>query len=509
MNCKMIDCKDCVNAETKRTKFPCSICCRPDNHFKSKYPALGIHRPCVECSNAVDGRNTHNMPCSKCNHDGRWKTSNTVNNFTPINIEPKTDKKYNKTPRCRTCKFGMENNSTGKLCNKNGIGMCGEGGNINKTWYEEYIKPKPSNLKNCSTCDNTIAITGKYCKYGIQCAFDGHNMWQPRRSDKYKKPNKVKQLRRCSECVYEVKGEKYCSYKYNQVPNGEKRFHYDSCGFKQKVLKSDVKLKWYTAGMDLKNGDRVYISCINPDLVYKSFNNNNTHIVDCQPETLKGGLVRIRPLDFVDTIASTAKIIKESMKKTDYLVMSDLNIARNKTFMKGIVKNEVKKEMETLKEIQKRIKDEKKKRENITGKLYLYIDDRDIFKLKRGELTYTERYLFQKEFIEFLDLTRSLRNMLKDCRIRYYGGKLEYKKVNYLKLDNTTWNDLEYAFTYVINGIEPYKIKKAKQELCELTDCYKDKAKKIRRKVALKVCENCGEENLIEAKFCSDCGLLF
>ncbi|MCP4651650.1 MAG: hypothetical protein GY853_16435 [PVC group bacterium] len=161
---------------------------------------------------------------------------------------------------------------------------------------------------------------------------------------------------------------------------------------------------------------------------------------------------------------------------------------------------------ETVKTIQERIIAEKKKRKDHYEKI---MKGRTSVLILRPSTTeyglYDFRKKFTKDFLEYLDLPKKHRKMAKKLSMK--DNRIFYNKdIGISKMDADTWETLSEILHSVDVLYNDYLILKEKEELCRLTDCFKDKAKTRRRKVALKICEYCGTENLIEARYCGECG---
>lgn len=150
-----------------------------------------------------------------------------------------------------------------------------------------------------------------------------------------------------------------------------------------------------------------------------------------------------------------------------------------------------------LEEIEKRIQEEKDKRNSLAKNWWIKTGYNGIIKrLKK------EKLINKKEF-----------KILK--RIWYYGerGCLEYLwgciDVYFDKMEAKRWKVVEKAllkFKSLRYKEEEYKLINKKKELCRLTECYKDKKKSKPTKVLLQTCESCGVETPITGKYCQNCG---
>jgi len=274
---------------------------------------------------------------------------------------------------------------------------------------------------------------------------------------------------------------------------------------------------WYIAGRRMKNGDKVvlrgdgatvWIYDPKADFLYKPIG-----IVDLPHETSveRGQTVRIIPMAYHDdpkvapegfSKAISDAICDSMVHGVGYMVMTDLE----KEQIEGV------KKMETLKIINERIENEKKKRETLCKEVFEGYEDKVLFRMKKIAYNHEEYYL-NNEFVEYLKLNKKATKIAekihydtKESRQTYYmkTGKSKYTQLN--ELPSKDWKTLKEILDKIIANKEVYKIYKAKVKLCNLTDCYKDKDKKKRTDVALKICESCGAEIPIEAKFCSECG---
>ena len=169
-------------------------------------------------------------------------------------------------------------------------------------------------------------------------------------------------------------------------------------------------------------------------------------------------------------------------------------------------------------EIKKRIDDELKKRYDLLRKFRDFLVKYNLKKFHQWGYTYTLDKELKKLYKNIFN-----RKISFFCFQEGEGwgghpikslGKVREKKIE--EIPAKKWKiykkDIENIFDLedrIKNERESNELLRLKKELCFLTDCYKDKEKKIRKDIALKVCEKCGTKNLVEAKYCCECATSF
>jgi hypothetical protein len=284
-----------------------------------------------------------------------------------------------------------------------------------------------------------------------------------------KKSTTVKEERRCSECTYSSwRSGKTCPklYKCHKHSKWEK--------YIPKVKKSN----YYKKGVEIHQK------------MEKEYNKKE---VDKKMAIISGGSGYSGYYPYYDSKTTSTK------KKED---PPEVKVEKEKSAMK------------------KNIQDIKDEREKFLNSLDVEgIRARDRIKPEYLDYLMNRRYITKKQYklAKLLDINFN-QTTKTDKITRLYRRNVNFRKTLNIDLKDlkpySKWEEIGHLIGILKIWREDYLLQKDKDELKQLTICFKDLSKpktdpENRTKRGRKICEDCGTKNVIEAKFCRECGVHF